>query len=93
MSRSNGHRTGQSYETWGEPASPQANGGEDPQELNSTQTARERTGRAKARANTARGKESGKDIKAEASKEYNHPRADALSAVVSIGRQSARKTP
>ena len=38
MSQSNGHRKGQEYETWGEPVNSQTNGGEDPQELNSTQT-------------------------------------------------------
>ena len=54
--------------------------------------ARERTGRAKARANTAREKENEKEIKAGERREDNHPKADALSAVVSTGRRSARKT-
>ena len=53
--------------------------------------ARERTGRAKARANTAREKENEKERKAEERREDNHPKADALSAVASIGRRSARK--
>ena len=36
-SHANGHRPSQEFETWGEPAGTQLEGGNDPQELNSTQ--------------------------------------------------------
>ena len=93
MSQVNGHKTGQEYETWGEPTNSHVNGGEDPQELNSTQSRQGKDGRGKGKGKDGKGKkENGKEIKAEERREDNHPMVDALSAVASIGHRSARKT-
>ena len=56
MSQVNWHRAGQEYETWGEPASPRENGGEYPQELNSTQTRQGKDGKGKGKGKDGKGK-------------------------------------
>ena len=55
MNQANGHRTGQEYETWGEPVNSQASGGEDPQELNSIQTRQGKDGKGKGKGKDGKG--------------------------------------
>ena len=63
MSQVNGHRTGQEYETWGEPVNSHANGGEDPQELNSTQTRQGKDGKGKCQGKYGKGEGKGEGNK------------------------------
>ena len=64
VNQANGHRTGQGYETWGESASAQANGGDDPQELNSAPTRQGEEGKAKGKGKDGNGeKEKGEGNK------------------------------
>ena len=63
MNQANGHRTGQEYETWGEPVNSHANGGEDPQELNSSQTRQGKDGKGKGKGKDGKGKGKGEGKK------------------------------
>ena len=55
-SQANGHRPGQEFETWGEPAGAQSEGGGDPQELNSTQARQGKDGKSKGKGKNGKGK-------------------------------------
>ena len=55
-SQANGHRPGQEFDTWGEPAGTQLKGGSDPQEFNIIRTRQGKYGKAKCKGNNGKGK-------------------------------------
>ena len=55
VSQANWHRSGQEFETWGESASAQISGGDEPQELNSAQARQGQYGKAKDKGNYGTG--------------------------------------
>ena len=76
---------------WGGPANPQTEGGSGPQELNSAQKGKDGKGKGKGKDGKGKGKGDGK--KGGGKKGREPPKAGALSAGLSTGRQNARSTP
>ena len=91
-SQANGHRPGQEFETWGEPAGTQFEGGGDPQELNSTQTRQGTDGKGQRQGGDRQGNGEKEKERKEEIKEVSPQWVDVSSAEVSTGLPSAHKT-